>query len=90
MIHRIIIFITLIIILGIFYKKKEKPKMLNKTFYNYKDVYPFLDILKNNRKNIKKEVENVIDDGWKVCQKNIYIKIIMDGKFFLFMLLDFG
>ena len=64
--------------------------MLNKTFYNYKDVYPFLDILKNNRKNIKKEVENVIDDGWKVWPEKYLYKNNNGWKVFPFMLLDFG
>jgi len=51
-----------------------KKKLLDKKFYNYKDVYPFLEDLKKNRKNIKTEVNTIIKADWKIWPESYLYK----------------
>ena len=70
MIRKIIIIILLILLIRSFFKKN---KLLDKTFYDYKEVYPYLDELKMNKDGIKNEVLNIINDDWKVWpEKYLY------------------
>ena len=71
-----IILIILIIMFFILYSYKK----LNKRFYNYKCVYPYLEILKNNRYEIMKEyIKNTSQELWKPGQNDIYIKVKIIG-----------
>ena len=36
------------------------------SFYDYRDTYPFLNILKHNRQHIKNETLRIIEDDWRV------------------------
>lgn len=70
MIKKIIILILLILLIRAFFKKNEK---LDKTFYNYKEVYPYLQELKSNKNGIRKEVTKIINDDWKIWpEKYLY------------------
>jgi len=54
-----IILITIICIYIIFFNNK-----LDQCFYNYKDIYPFLEILKINNNLIKQEIINLNKENW--------------------------
>lgn len=70
MIRKIVIIILLIFFIKSIFKKN---KLLDKTFYNYKNIYPFLEKLKHERKGIRQEVLNIINDDWKVWpEKYLY------------------
>ena len=57
-----LILIILIIMFFILYSYKK----LNKRFYNYKCVYPYLEVLKNNRHKIMEEyIKNTSQELWK-------------------------
>lgn len=87
MIRKIIILLVLLIFLLSIVFKKEK--LLNKTFYNYKDVYPFLGELKKKRYPIKKEVIKVINDDWKVWPEKYLFKNENGWKVFPFYAFGF-
>ena len=61
-----LILIITIIICCIIYNYVVYSKKLNKKFYNYKCVYPYLEILKNNKDKIKEEyIKNTSNELWK-------------------------
>ena len=65
----IIIIISILLIKSIF----KKDKLLDKTFYDYRKVYPYLEELKLNRNKIRKEVKKIVNDDWKVWpEKYLY------------------
>ena len=48
------------------YNYKRNPKKIDKRFYNYKSVYPELEILKKNKNKIKEEyIKNTSYELWK-------------------------
>jgi len=61
--NKILLSILFLFLFLIIFKKKFNK--LNQRFYDYKSIYPFLEELKKNKKSIKKEVMNIINDKWK-------------------------
>lgn len=61
------LFILLMLIFTyIIYNYQGSPKKINRRFYNYKYIYPELEILKNNKKEIKDEFKkNRSYELWK-------------------------
>ena len=50
-------------------------KLFNYNFYNYKDIYPFLEVLKDNKIEIKNEVDNILKEKWNIWpEENLYTK----------------
>ena len=60
--------VTIIIILI-----TRKPKKLDECFYSYEEVYPFLEVLRYNKDDIKQEVMNLENENWMDwVEKNLY------------------
>ena len=48
-------------------------KKLNQRFYDYREIYPFLSSLKDNRKSIREETIQVAKEKWKMWpEKHLY------------------
>ena len=72
MINKIIIFILIVLLIKYFF---YQTKLLDNTFYDYKEIYPELNQLKMRNIGIKQEVINIINDDWKIWpEKNLYKK----------------
>ena len=72
MINKIIIFILIVLLIKYFF---YQTKLLDNTFYDYKEIYPELNQLKMHNIGIKQEVINIINDDWKIWpEKNLYKK----------------
>lgn len=73
----LLILIVILILIFIFYfvykNKKHGYFLLNQRFYDYKKICPELEILRDNRDIIIKDIENVNNSSWDDWpEKNLY------------------
>ena len=65
------LFLIFIVAFILFYSKYNIP-ILNKNFYDYKKLYPFLEVLKKNKKLITDEVDN-LENFVDYPEKDLYV-----------------
>ena len=83
----IVLIILLVFLFVLFNLLSKSNKLLNQGFYNYKDIYPQLQILKGNNKIILDEIYSQMnhdtkENSWKAWPEQICIKAIQNGILF--------
>ena len=84
MFKKLFLLLILIIILLLLIYKKCRIKLLDNRFYDYKEICPDLEILKENRKLILLEVNKINNLNWKDWPEKYLYKDTMSWNFFPF------
>ena len=60
-------------------KVNNNKQLLNQRFYDYRKVYPELEIFKDNRNKILEEVNKINNDEWKDWKRIVHGRYVMES-----------